>query len=385
MAKRIAYQMLVQASLLLLFYAAASLFTGVKFLPTDALATSLPFMQVSALKHILLDAALLTGLLGAAVYFLVVGDSPLLIWAYRLWTVFLLATGVAGVLGYFEGRHMLELPYYLDIAQLVVLVLWLLIFVQGKANMAREIFLAALLIIGVSYSFSLIPIQSPLYDRILRVLMVNGRYFLAYPLAAVVIAYWMKPDIQVYQVASAMVILGSMVSIAPLTATGAVWATGIIIAPLIFLFALFITRMTISGDYWGNLSLVLMMLSLGVLGAAFAVPALGMHMLGTQLTEVQYDLAGWAVMSLLFSLICQLSEDNHQGFRFWLIAAGLVTSAAALIIAGVAQSFMERVLSIGYLDTQNTILSLYIIWIIGILLWGFGILLQSFRLLRRDI
>jgi hypothetical protein len=288
-------------------------------------------------------------------------------------------------MGFYEGRHMLELPYYLDIVQLVLLAFWFFILARGKDNLAREIFLAALLIIGVSYGFSLVPIQSPLYDRILRILMVNARYFLAYPLAAVVIAYWMKNDIPVYQVASAMVILGSMVSLAPLTATGAIWATGIIIAPLIFLFALFIARMTFSQDNWGNLSVLMMMLSLGVLGAAFAVPVLGQHMLGTQLSEVQYDLAGWAIVALLFSGLCQLSEDNHQGFRFWLIAAGLVTTASALIIAGVAQSFMERVLSIGYLDTQNTILPLYMIWMIGILLWGLGFLLQSLRLLRREI
>jgi hypothetical protein len=353
--------------------------------PIDHLAQSMPFMQLSALKHILLDAALLTGLLGAAVYFLLEGDSPLLLWAYRLWTIFLVITGLAGVMGFYEGRHMLELPYYLDIAQLLLLAFWLFILAHGKDNLAREIFLAALLIIGVSYGFSLVPIQSPLYDRILRILMVNARYFLAYPLAAVTIAYWRKNDIQVYQVASAMVILGSMVSLAPLTATGALWATGIIIAPLIFLFALFIARMTFSQDNWGNLSVLMMMLSLGILGAAFAVPALGQHILGTQLSEVQYDLSGWAIVALLFSLLCQLSEDNHQGFRFWLIAAGLVTTASALIIAGVAQSFMERVLSIGYLDTQNTILPLYMIWLIGILLWGLGFLLQSVRLLRREI
>jgi hypothetical protein len=421
MAQRIAYQMLVQSCLLLLFYAAVSLFLAVKFLPesysivmsplsnlipnffdglpdeetpftiegvtlpTDPLAQSMPFAHLAALKHILLDAALLTGLMGAAVHFLLEDKSPLLPWAYRAWTVFLVLTGVAGVMGFYEGRHMLELPYYLDIAQLVLLALWLVVLAPGKANLAKEVFLAALLIIGVSYGFSLVPIQSALYDRILRVLMVNARYFLAYPLAALVIGYWRKPDLPIYQLASAMVILGSMVSLAPLTATGALWATGLIIAPLIFLFALFITRMTITGDYWANLSVLMLMLSLGILGAAFAVPALGMHMVGTQLSEVQFDMAAWAIVGVLFSVLCQLSEDNYQGFRFWLVAGGLVTAASALIIAGVAQSFMERVLSIGYLDTQNTILPLYIIWIIGILLWSLGFFLQSVRLLRREI
>jgi nitric oxide reductase subunit B len=383
--KQTAWQMLVQACLLLLLYAAASLFLSAKFLPTDPLAVALSFMQVSAIKHMLFDAALLTGLLGAAVYFLLDSPSPLLTWLYRAWTAFLVLLALAGLMGFYEGRHMLELPFILDIAQLILLALWIFVLIFGKANAGKEIFLAALLIIGVAYTFSLLPIQSPLYDRILRIVTVNARYFVAYPLAAVTVAYWMKSDIPVYNVAAAMAVLGSMVSIAPLTAISAIPATGIIIAPLIFLLALFVTRMTISKDNWGNLSLLLMMLSLGVLGTAFAIPALGMHMLGTQLSEVQIDLAGWAVVALLFSLICQLSEDNHQSPRFWLIAGGIVGAALALGIAGVVQVFMERVLSIGYLDTQTTIVALYMLWIVGIMLWGLGIFLQTIRLLQRDI
>jgi hypothetical protein len=279
----------------------------------------------------------------------------------------------------------LELPYVLDIFQLVLLALWLFLLAHGKGNLAKEIFLAALLIIGLSYGFSLLPIQSPLYDRILRVLMVNARYFVAYPLAALVLAYWLKPEIQIYQVAAALVLLGSMVSISPLTATGTIWATGLIIAPLIFLFSLFIVRMSFAKDNWGNLALLFFMLSLGILGAAFAFPALGMYMLGSQLSALQYELAAWAVLAIVFSLICQLSQDNAQGFRFWLTTGGLVTAFAALALAGVVQAFMERVLSIGYLDTQNTLLPLYIIWIIGILLWSLGIFLANLRLLRGNV
>jgi nitric oxide reductase subunit B len=383
--KQLAWQMLIQACLLLLLYAAASLFLATKFLPTDPLAVALPFMQVAALKHILLDVALLTGLLGAALYFLLDSPSPMLTWLYRAWTLFLVLAALSGMIGFYEGRHMLELPFYLDIALLILLALWFVVLLFGKANAGKEIFLAALLILAIAYAFSFLPIQSPLYDRILRILMVNARYFVAYPLAAVAVAYWMKSDIPVYNVAAAMTLLGSMVSIGSLTAVSAIPATGIIIAPLIFLLALFITRMTLSKDNWGNLSLLLMMLSLGVLGTAFAIPALGMHMLGTQLSELQLDVAAWAVVALLFSLICQLSEDNHQNFRFWMIAGGIVGAALALGIAGVVQVFMERVLSIGYLDTQSTILALYMLWIVGMLLWGLGLFLQTVRLLQRDI
>jgi hypothetical protein len=121
-----------------------------------------------------------------------------------------------------------------------------------------------------------------------------------------------------------------------------------------------------------------------VLGTAFAIPALGQHMLGTQLSEVQYDLAGWAIVAVIFSLICQISQDNHQNFRFWLTAGGIIGAALALGIAGVVQAFMERVLSIGYLDTQSTILALYMLWVVGIMLWGWGIFLQTLRLLRGE-
>jgi len=53
--------------------------------------------------------------------------------------------------------------------------------------------------------------------------------------------------------------------------------------------------------------------------------------------------------------------------------AGLFASQFTLLIIGVVQVYMERISGIGYLDTQDVLIPLYILWIPGNLIWAVGI------------
>jgi nitric oxide reductase subunit B len=67
-----------------------------------------------------------------------------------------------------------------------------------------------------------------------------------------------------------------------------------------------------------------------------------------------------------------------------LVAFGIVIGAGALGSAGVAQVYMERILSVGYLDVQTLVTPLYMLWVLGLLLLaaGIGIYALTFWLRR---
>ncbi len=123
----LAWQLYAQTLLLLVLYSAASLMTAIKFMPTDPLATALPYMQVSGLSHVLLELALLTGLFATSVYFLFNEITQQLMWVYRAWTAFLLITVLTGLMGLFTGQYMLELPLLLDGALFILVIAWSII------------------------------------------------------------------------------------------------------------------------------------------------------------------------------------------------------------------------------------------------------------------
>ena len=191
----LAWQLYAQTLLLLVLYSAASLMTAIKFMPTDPLATALPYTQVSGLSHVLLELALLTGLFATSVYFLFSEINQQLMWVYRAWTAFLLITVLAGLMGFFTGQYMLELPLLLDGALFILVVAWSIILFQGKDNAGKLVLMTGLLIVILGILVSLFTASNPLTDRIMRIITVNMRFFVGYPMTGLAILYWLYNDI----------------------------------------------------------------------------------------------------------------------------------------------------------------------------------------------
>jgi hypothetical protein len=55
------------------------------------------------------------------------------------------------------------------------------------------------------------------------------------------------------------------------------------------------------------------------------------------------------------------------------VAFGIIGSGLALGLAGVVQTFLERQLSVGYLDTQTLLVPLYTGWFAGLVVLALGI------------
>ena len=76
-------------------------------------------------------------------------------------------------------------------------------------------------------------------------------------------------------------------------------------------------------------------------------------------------------------------SSNRSGVwssvSFWLAALGLAIGGVALAGAGLVQTYMERILSFGYLDTQAYLIPLYLFWLIGLLIVALELLIAHIK------
>ncbi|MFN8531585.1 MAG: hypothetical protein U0670_23520 [Anaerolineae bacterium] len=408
----IAYQFLTHFVVLMLVYAASVLLGAVKFLGADALADTLPYSQVAQISSTILLLALLSGGIGGGLYALSQERSDkrfpyenVLRWARRGWTLLCVLTAGAGLLGLLKGRTGLELPPLLDALLIVVLALILFVVVRGVPRwwslpLVWTLGITAVLLGEV---VGLLPVD-PAHDRLLGVLAVGLRDTLGIGLLAVALIFWqmqrfsdLSPgwvNIGVYSVggfwsmAAALLTLQSLVTLG-VPAAVQVGVLGVIALPVIA--AIFAshaylalshrnTTRTLSA-HWVSLAIVLLLIGVGLLGALNALPDVNRMIAGTRLTDLQHTLILLAFAAALFGTVNQVGAELREENRritglapFWLVGFGLIVGAIGLGGAGIVQIYLERLLSVGYLETQTLIVPLYTVWVIGWAAVGLGLI-----------
>lgn len=409
--KRIAYSLFGQTVLLLILYAAAALLSAVKFMAQDPLALSLPYHHVNALANVLLHLAVLSGLLGSGVY-IASGETPSgLLWnerwltrAFWLWTLLLILAFFAGVLGILAGRSLLELPPVLALLKLAALALFLYTIARSipKWTAVPTVWMSGLVLSAVCTALGLLPTSDYLLDRALRVLAASVNLHVAWTLAALALGFWLIlrfssapqqwAELGVYSVGGLLALAGFMLSLPALYPLGAAaWLGGIAVffVPVAYLiFAAHSYRgfadrngTNTLAAHWYALAVLLFLGAAGFLGALQSAPGISQWTLGTRLTDLQTTLTSFAVVAVLLGMINQAcAEIRGKNERitglvpFWLVTFGLGGGGIALLLAGVLQVFLERVLTVGYLETQVYMIPLYVLWIIGTLLLALGLL-----------
>ena len=417
-SKAISYKLFGQVVLMFLVYSALALLSALKFLPNDLLAQTLSYAQVSGFTHIMLNLMILTGLLAGGIYVIscqrrseMLANEALLSVNYRAWTVLMIAAFLAGLSGQIEGRHLLELPVLLDISKVVLLVLFLY---NIGISITQWSPFAIVWMIGMSLSvvctvIGLIPQGDYVQDRILRSLAVNININVAYVLAAIALGFWLITrfsnvvqawaDEGIYTIAGLVSLAGGLVSIAPLYAFGASNIFGNIIVFLVpMLYLIYCGHsyralkdrnpiLTLSA-HWYTLSVLLWLIGIGVIGALQSSPGIQQWTQGTRLTDLQYTLTALATLSMILGVINQgaaeLRAQNQRvtGYMpFWFVGFGIIGGAVALGAAGIVQVYLERILSVGYLETQELLVPLYLFWIVGLfsVAIGAGIYALGFR------
>lgn len=378
-AKSVASRMMLQMAILAVLYISALLLMAAKYLPDDTLVNALPYSQVSALSHVLLELALLCGLLGAGVYAAIDGQSVRLKWTYRAWTLFLIITCLIGALDWLEGRYMLEIPPILDLALIALLIAFMVQVAQGnniEAGQGKYVWLVGIGFILAAYIVSLIPLSSILVDRILRVFTVQMRFNVGYVLATLAVIYWWPRQMNIYLTGGIAVLIGTLVSLSPLAAIGqsrlADWLVAIVLLIAWVLFIRELTKPDNTPQRWVTFGLLLLTFGLGLLGGLISFQRIAAFTQGTLLTSLQLYLTMLSILIITMGFARQSMTNTRSALGFWLVVLGVVGGSLALLVAAGIQTVMERMLSIGYLDVQNALVPFYGLWIIGLLVMGIG-------------
>jgi len=435
----IVYRLCAQTVLLLVWYAAMALLAAIKFLPLDPLANALPYSQANGFANVLLHLTLITGLIAGGLYIARLQsdhapNEPLLQRVWQAWTVFLVLCVLAGLLGLLEGRAHAELPFVLDVAEIILLALWLFTIISrldsatllktsseaahGTTRAAWNGFLLvwavglSLCIAGLMVAF--LPANNMLSERALSVLAQGLRDTLGLGAMGIAIAFWVLTRISnsasewiessLLRVAGVFLIAGTLTSASQvLHLPNAIQAAGIGAA----LMSVFASAWLIAHSYralsnrapintlaahWYLLGVILLTVGNGVLGALLSLPVVHAVVQGTQLTVLQTHLNAVGLLAWILGFINQaVAEMRGQNFRitglvpFWCVALGLGGASLALFAAGIVQVYLERLMSMGYLETQTALVPLYALWIIGLLIFAPGVAFYALGFRARPV
>lgn len=421
--QKMAYRLLVQMIVLLVLYLLAALLGAAKFVSArDPLELSLPYNQIGPLANVLLNLAALTGLLGGGVYAAAqvradcrLTNERLAHIGAMLWTVLLVFSVAAGLLGLLEGRYLLGLPPLLVVLQVISsgMIGWA-IFTSTPRPAVVLVWLVGLALSLVCIIVGLLKPGDFLQTRALQTLAVGVSLYVAYPLMLVALGFWLMhrfsnitpgwAETGVYSVAGFVTLAGVLVALPPLYPLAEpdwMQTLGSISAALIPIFYLIFAAhayralsdrnptQTLAA-HWFALALLLMLLGPGLLGSLQAIPSVSQWTLGTRLSDLQATLTLFAPAAMALGVANQAAAElrGHNrrvtGFiPFWLVSFGIVFVALALGAAGVAQAYMERRLSIGYLDVQVLLEPLYALWIGGLVLVMMGAVVYGLTFWRR--
>jgi nitric oxide reductase subunit B len=113
----------------------------------------------------------------------------------------------------------------------------------------------------------------------------------------------------------------------------------------------------------------------GILGFAHTWPSVNQWTHGTHVTTMHghmaffgaYAMINLAIITYALPSLTGTSEESRQtrmGFwAFWLMVAGMFGMTMALAAAGIGQTYLERILGFGYLETQKKIQVHYLMWL----------------------
>ncbi|CAN5906690.1 cbb3-type cytochrome c oxidase subunit I [soil metagenome] len=400
----VAYPYFVVALLLYGLQMVFGILSITKYLGPDPIKTFLPFDVSKEIHTNLLIFWVLTGFMGAT-YWLVPEESRtdlhsprLAYWALALWTL----AGVTAVVGYLfgwtEGNKLLEQPLPVKLAIVVVMLMFLYnigmtIWKVKRLTTTEAVLVAGLALTALLYLPALLTYDNytvSIYYRWWTVhLWVEGVWemvqggLLAYLLIRLsgadreVMEKWLYVIVGLTFIAG---ILGTAHHYYWIGVPG-YWLTfgGIFSAlePLAFLgMAIYaygaMRRSGLSHPnrmalHWTLGSAVFSALGAGILGLAHTWPSVNKWTHGTMITAMHAHMAFFgAYVMIVLAMITYAApglfgHDQDAGespaglWAFWLQMAGMFGMTMAFAAAGIGQTYLERIMGLGYLETQHKI------------------------------
>ena len=400
-SQRVAYPYFVVALLLFGLQMVFGLLAVAKYLGPDPLLHVLPFDVVKAIHTNLLLVWLLTAFMGAA-YYLVPEESRVELHSVRLaylqlaiWT----AMGVTAVAGYVfrwtAGNKLLEQPFPLKVVIVIVMLMFLYnlgmtIRAGGRLTTTEGVLVGGLACTALLYLPALFEFDNYTVSVFYRWwtvhLWVEGVWeMIQGALLAFLLIRLSGVDREVLEKWLYVIVGLTFISGILGTAHHYYWI-GVprywlpiggffsALEPFVFLamamYAYYAIRRSGLAHpnrmalHWTIGSAVFSALGAGLLGLAHTWPAVNKWTHGTLITPMHGHMAffGAYVMIVLGMITYAMPgltgrpEDSRETsanvWAFWLQIAGMFGMTMAFAAAGITQTYLERILSIGYLETQ---------------------------------
>ncbi len=421
-SQKVAYWFFALSMLLLLLQLTYGFIMGFARMGFDGLHEYLPFNTLRTTHINLLVVWLLSGFMGAA-YYIIPEESENELWSTFWAYVQLISLAVVGVvaiigyhLNYWEGRKFLEIPRPLDylVALNVILFLFILLMtlIKGKKRTTTSLVLfGGLLFAALLYLPGMITFDSHVLDSFFRWwvvhLWVEGVWelimggilaFLLIKLTGVdreVIEKWL------YVIISLTFLSGILGTGHHYYYTGVnkIWLTvgGIFSAlePLAFMaMALWAVNMYRKGEknhpnklalYWTIGAAIVAFLGAGVLGLSHTLPQVNLYTHGTLVTASHGHLAFWGAYAMIVLASISYMLPNLTGRKlydhaagraaFWLSNIGMFIMVSAFGVAGIAQTYLERIEGKDFMETQLMLKPHFLVLIIGATVLSTGLII----------
>ncbi len=442
-SQAVAYPYFVVALLLYGLQMVLGLLAAAKYLGPDPLRAILPFDVSKEIHTNLLIVWVLTGFMGAAFY-LVPEESRTELYSPRLayaqlglWTLMGLTAVIGYLFGWTEGNKLLEQPFLLKIVIVVVMLMFmynlLMTIWQARRWTTTEgvlvggLVAAALLYLPALLSFDNYTVS--IFYRWWTVhLWVEGVWELIQgALLAYLLIRLSGADREVMEKWLYVIVGLTFISGILGTAHHYYWigvpsywlALGgffSALEPLSFLgmaiYAYFAIRRSGLAHpntlalHWTVGSALFSALGAGVLGLAHTWPSVNKWTHGTLITPMHGHMAffGAYVMIILAVITYALpSLTGHADearetavglWAFWLQVGGMFGMTMAFAAAGITQTYLERILGLGYLDTQHKLQVHFLMLIatgtlftigVALFLWDFFFLALRRPMARADV
>jgi nitric oxide reductase subunit B len=434
----VAYPYWVVALLLYGLQMVFGILSVVKYLGPDPLKSFLPFDVSKEIHTNLLIVWVLTGFMGAA-YWLVPEESRaelysprLAYWQLGLWTL----AGVTAVVGYLfgwtEGNKLLEQPMPVKLAIVVAMLMFLYnigmtIWRARRLTTTEGVLVAGLALAAILYLPALLSFDNytvSIFYRWWTVhLWVEGVWeMIQGGLLAYLLIRLSGADREVMEKWLYVIVALTFISGILGTAHHYYWigvphywlALGGVFSalePLSFLAMASYAYMAMRRSglahpnrlaiHWTIGSAIFSALGAGILGLAHTWPSVNQWTHGTMITPMHGHMAffGAYVMivlamityatPLLFGYEQEAAETPTGLWAFWLQISGMFGMTMAFAAAGISQTYLERILGLGYLETQQKIqvhflmlLGAGILFTLGVSLFLYDFFFVAPRLLR---
>jgi nitric oxide reductase subunit B len=403
-SQSVAYPYFVVALLLYGLQMVLGLLSAAKYLGPDPLLNILPFDVSKEIHTNLLIVWVLTGFMGAA-YYLVPEESRTELYSVRLayaqlvlWTLMGLTAVIGYLFGWTEGNKLLEQPFPLKIVIVIVMLMFLYnlgmtIWKARRWTTTEGVLIGGLVGAAVLYLPSLLTFDNytvSIFYRWWTVhLWVEGVWELIQgALLAYLLIRLSGVDREVMEKWLYVIVGLTFISGILGTAHHYYWI-GVpqywlplggffsALEPLSFLgmamYAYFAMRRSQLAHpnslalHWTIGSAIYSAIGAGLLGLAHTWPSVNQWTHGTMITPMHGHMAffGAYVMIILAMITYALpgltghADERRETavglWAFWLQIAGMFGMTMAFAAAGISQTYLERIIGLGYLETQQKI------------------------------